>query len=120
MTPAAASQSPPTAISQRLYRVPSPDEPDGPYSFICECFFLTARALHLGPIRVLTTLKNIQRQIHRVKEELFLTEAELSMTAPGTARHRQLSAEVRGRVGESWGATLGVDCAGVMSTMHRT
>jgi len=90
---AAASQSPPTAISQRLYRVPSPDEPDGPYSFICECFFLTARALHLGPIRVLTTLKNIQRQIHRVKEELFLTEAELSMTAPGTARHRQLSAE---------------------------
>lgn len=84
-----------SGVKERLYRNPGESEGDAGYHFICECFFLTARALHLGPVKAVSQLERLQQQTFRVKDEMGLAEVELGMTQQGTFRHRELSMQVR-------------------------
>ncbi|CAN6470133.1 unnamed protein product [Victoria cruziana] len=42
----------------------------GKYSFICECFFMTARVLNLGLLKALSDFKNIIQDLSRCEETL--------------------------------------------------
>lgn len=40
-----------------------------PYHFICECFFMTLKALHLGTVKIIQSLNTIARQIHNCRSD---------------------------------------------------
>ncbi|PSC67765.1 putative ubiquitin conjugation factor E4 [Micractinium conductrix] len=44
--------------------------PDGKYHFICECFFMAARALQMGLKKNIENFQNIHRQSHHYREDL--------------------------------------------------
>jgi len=91
--PAAPALPPPS--DRLLYRVPpSPD--DLGYPFICEIFFLTARALHLGPVKAASVVEMVQRRLHSTKDELELAEAELGVTPAGAPGRRELERQAEG------------------------
>ncbi|PKA50695.1 putative ubiquitin conjugation factor E4 [Apostasia shenzhenica] len=45
------------------------------YSFICECFFMTARALNLGLMKALSDFKHIVQELSRLEEDLSTYKA---------------------------------------------
>lgn len=42
----------------------------GKYTFICECYFMTARVLNLGLMKALSDLKHISQELARYKDDL--------------------------------------------------
>lgn len=50
-----------------------------PYHFICECFFMTLKALHLGTVKIITSLSNLARQIQRWTDDMEEMEAALNV-----------------------------------------
>ncbi|CAA6662959.1 unnamed protein product [Spirodela intermedia] len=45
------------------------------YSFICECFFMTARVLNLGIIKALSDFKHLSQELSRCEEDLSTYKA---------------------------------------------
>ena len=45
------------------------------YHFICECFFMTLKALHLGTVKLITGIGNLVRQIRNLRTEIEELEA---------------------------------------------
>lgn len=62
------------------------------YHFICECFFMTARALHLGIRKSIDNLRSMSRNINHLDEDI-----EAARTNPAT-RHQVPSMEGMKRV----------------------
>ncbi|EFJ06900.1 ubiquitin-protein ligase, UFD2 [Selaginella moellendorffii] len=52
----------------------------GSFSFICECFFLTARSLNIGPLKAVSDFKTLLQDLSRQKDSL---EALKAMQGPG-------------------------------------
>lgn len=52
------------------------------YSFICECFFLTARVLNLGLLKALSDFKLVMQEYSRQKEQLTAMQAMRGNGAP--------------------------------------
>ncbi|GLC36221.1 hypothetical protein PLESTB_001367200 [Pleodorina starrii] len=58
---------------------------DGGFHFICQSFFLTAHALHIGPVRSMTHLESdLAHNVHFLRSHVSQTEAMLQeLTNPG-------------------------------------
>ncbi len=54
----------------------TPAKSSSGYHFICECFFLTAKGVHLGLIKVLEEIPHLSRTHGRFKDELEALQAE--------------------------------------------
>lgn len=52
------------------------------YSFICECFFLTARVLNMGLIKALSDFKNLIQELSRQKDALTTLQGMRGGLAP--------------------------------------
>ena len=63
------------------------------FSFICECFFLTAEALHLGLIRVIGTYTEEAKEAHRRRDELDAAEERLGAMAAADPNLEALRAQ---------------------------
>ena len=48
-----------------------------PYHFICECFFMTLKALHLGTVKLINGLGNLMRHIRNIRTEIAELETAL-------------------------------------------
>ena len=57
------------------------------FHFICECFFMTVEALHLGPIRAMRESTEIVQSLHRVQDRLSDLENGGANADPRAARH---------------------------------
>ncbi|KAI5062089.1 hypothetical protein GOP47_0022628 [Adiantum capillus-veneris] len=68
----------PTTSSVAAVKPPS----QGKYSFICECFFLTARVLNLGLLKALSDFKLVMQDHSRQKEALAAMQAMRGNGAP--------------------------------------
>ena len=55
---------------------PVPPAPHPEYHFICECFFMTARALHLGVVKLVTESQHRGREIQQLQQAITEMEAE--------------------------------------------
>ena len=42
-------------------------EPTGGYQFVCECFFQTLRAYHLGPVRVYFLYTRLMQRLNEMQ-----------------------------------------------------
>ena len=62
------------------------------YSFICECFFLTAEALHLGLIKIISMYNEEMKEAHRRRREMEAAQARQE-GAPPDARLEALKAQ---------------------------
>eukprot|EP00252_Welwitschia_mirabilis_P016787 TRINITY_DN3721_c0_g1_i1.p1 TRINITY_DN3721_c0_g1~~TRINITY_DN3721_c0_g1_i1.p1 ORF type:complete len:1020 (+),score=199.58 TRINITY_DN3721_c0_g1_i1:182-3241(+) len=51
------------------------------YSFVTECFFMTARALNLGLIKVMSDFKALMQELSRCKEALEALESQRGLAA---------------------------------------
>ncbi len=60
------------------------------YHFICECFFMTAKSLHLGVVKLVNDMQGIGREIQHYQREKEEYEAELSDQQPGSRRESEL------------------------------
>lgn len=60
----------------------SKDERETRYSFVTECFFMTARILNLGLLRALTDYKGLMHDLSRSKDALATLEAQRGPGAP--------------------------------------
>ncbi|GAX74152.1 hypothetical protein CEUSTIGMA_g1601.t1 [Chlamydomonas eustigma] len=60
------------------------------YHFICECFFLTAKALHLGVVKIANDFQNLGRSIHHHQQDVEGMEAEAPNVPPGSRREMEL------------------------------
>ncbi|KAH9556758.1 hypothetical protein CY35_07G047100 [Sphagnum magellanicum] len=63
------------------------------FSFICECFFLTARVLNLGLIKALLDFKTLVQDLSRHKESLAALKAMRGNGAPEELEHDISQAE---------------------------
>ncbi|CAK9231327.1 unnamed protein product [Sphagnum troendelagicum] len=63
------------------------------FSFICECFFLTARVLNLGLIKALLDFKTLVQDLSRHKESLVALKAMRGNGAPEELEHDISQAE---------------------------
>lgn len=52
------------------------------FHFICECFFLTLKSLHLGLVQAINHMISLLRSIHHLKQEVDAREALLSRCVP--------------------------------------
>eukprot|EP00899_Mesostigma_viride_P025855 jgi/Mesvir1/6454/Mv19535-RA.1 len=74
------------------------DRPDGDgngaledkksYHFICECFFLTARGLNLGLIKVITVYEELLQKIMKLQKRLKELERNPAGKEPAIAEHK--------------------------------
>lgn len=60
----------------------SKDDRETRYSFVTECFFMTARILNLGLLRALTDYKGLMHDLSRSKDALATLEAQRGPGAP--------------------------------------
>ena len=70
------------SIISNLIRKSSSDERQTRYSFVTECFFMTARILNLGLLRALSDYKGLMHDLSRSKDALATLEAQRGSGAP--------------------------------------
>ncbi|KAJ7561846.1 hypothetical protein O6H91_03G043800 [Diphasiastrum complanatum] len=63
------------------------------FSFICECFFITARVLNLGFLKALSDIKNLVQDLSRQKEALTALKAMRGAGAPSDLEQNIARAE---------------------------
>lgn len=91
----AAAQASPSASgssadpSQAAAASPAAAGAGGGFHFICECFFLTARAMHLGVIKCLHEVKDISEEAHRHQQTADALEEQRPRWA-GTPQAQQM------------------------------
>lgn len=69
---------------------PSASKSDSGFHFICECFFMTAQALHLGPLRAISEYMELLKDWQRRQGQLESLEQAAEGNANGAAA-RQLA-----------------------------
>jgi ubiquitin conjugation factor E4 B len=80
----------------------SEDEEAAPYGFICECFFLTARAMHLGYVKCAAEHTSLAREVQdraRQMEDVDAMRDSWAASIPGGPSQFQM-AQFERRVGE--------------------
>eukprot|EP00873_Tetraselmis_striata_P001321 jgi/Tetstr1/421585/TSEL_012529.t1 len=65
------------------------------YHFIADCFFLTARALHIGVVKVMNESMQQGQDMHRLQRDLGELEAAQAAAPPGTPQAAMLEERVR-------------------------
>lgn len=65
----------------------------GGYHFVCECFFLTVKVVHLSVISALGEVKNVQRGMQQQQQEAEELAALVNGAAPGSHERLRLEAE---------------------------
>lgn len=70
------------SIIPNSIRKASRDEGQTRYSFVTECFFMTARILNLGLLRALTDYKGLMHDLSRSKDALAALESQRGPGAP--------------------------------------
>eukprot|EP00899_Mesostigma_viride_P025856 jgi/Mesvir1/6455/Mv19535-RA.2 len=66
----------------------SSEEDKKSYHFICECFFLTARGLNLGLIKVITVYEELLQKIMKLQKRLKELERNPAGKEPAIAEHK--------------------------------
>jgi ubiquitin conjugation factor E4 B len=67
----------------------------GNYHFIADCFFMTARAMHIGIVKVMGESKQQAMDMHRLQRDLRELEGAQSSTTPGTPQASMLEERIR-------------------------
>ena len=87
--------------------LPPPASPSPPYSFICECFWMAAKAAQLGPARLAEEARSLATRLHYWGSDANAADAVAEAAGPGPAgaAARAQAAELR-RAAESTKAYL--------------
>eukprot|EP00762_Andalucia_godoyi_P003730 ANDGO_08571.mRNA.1 putative ubiquitin conjugation factor E4 len=104
----------PTDIEAKAYGTLDPSVYQ--WKFITECFFLTYRALHLGPIAVIDKYEQRERMIQHLEREQKKMEEQISQMGPAMAsqpavrqRYEEARRRIKAMIDAEWSTKFCID-----------
>lgn len=91
----------------------STSEDKDDWGFICECFYITGRALHLGYVKCINELSQTGREIQDMQDAVrdFEGRREQWMQLPDRARYERRLEEMKSELDQATAHTFQFDCA---------